>query len=111
MADCEHASWARWQRYVNDQCPDRVIPSYLYDGWERQIATSYADLSEREKEYDRKEVRLVLDALRAANLVIIDRNDVIMAKDAAVGISWEDPGSGGWEALADRLKEALGESA
>lgn len=64
-ANLEHDRWSRWQQYLHNICirnsdgsitisPERVAH------WERQINTSYADLSEKEKEYDRVEVRKYL---------------------------------------------------
>lgn len=62
LAEMEHARWARWQEYLHSKCaknPDGslAIPSELVIHWERQISTPYSQLSEREKESDRKEVR------------------------------------------------------
>lgn len=34
------------------------------DWWNYEIETSYADLDEKLKEYDRKEVRIVLEAIK-----------------------------------------------
>ncbi len=61
LAAIEHERWADWQKYVHEQCRKNafgslVIPAELVKRWERQIATSYADLSEREKEADRDQV-------------------------------------------------------
>lgn len=81
LADCEHASWARWHKYVGE-CADGLpngpwtLAFYHVNHWNRQANTDYADLSEQEKESDRKEVQLALDALREANLVILDRQTV-----------------------------------
>lgn len=75
LADVEHARWVRWQGYLHERCERRpdgslVIPATLVERWDRQIAASYAELSEPEKESDREQVRLylplVIDALAAA---------------------------------------------
>lgn len=71
LADAEHGRWAHWQRYVHDQCERRqdgslVIPAHLVDRWENQIATSYADLSEAEKESDKEQVRRYLPIIAEA---------------------------------------------
>ena len=62
LAAIEHERWADWQRWMHEQCHrtsggELVIPAALVERWERQIATPYADLSEREKESDREQVR------------------------------------------------------
>ena len=84
LADCEHASWARWHKYVGE-CADGLpngpwtLAFYHVNHWNRQANTDYADLSEQEKESDRKEVQLALDAIREANLIILDRETVAAA--------------------------------
>ena len=60
LAAIEHERWGDWQQWVHECC-DRVdggyrIPTLLIERWERQIATPYADLSEREKQSDRDQV-------------------------------------------------------
>lgn len=65
LADIEHERWAHWQRYVHGKCELRsdgalVIPSDLVTQWERQIATPYVQLSEKEKKSDREQVRKYL---------------------------------------------------
>lgn len=73
LAAIEHERWAHWQRWMHSQCPsspvtgDRVIPAHLVERWERQIATPYADLSEREKDSDREQVDRYLPLVIAAN--------------------------------------------
>ena len=66
-ANIEHDRWARWQKYMFSKCVpikdavlkdgDMVIPAECVDRWFRQIDTPYSDLSEAEKESDRKETR------------------------------------------------------
>ena len=72
LAAAEHERWSHWQEYLHSKCerkPDGslLIPSHLALQWERQIATSYSNLSESEKESDREQVRaylpLILNAL------------------------------------------------
>jgi len=65
LADIEHERWAHWQRYMHSKCEHRsdgalVIPPDLVAQWERQIATPYSGLSEKEKESDREQVRKYL---------------------------------------------------
>lgn len=74
LADVEHQRWADWQQWVHQQgervlregrttCAgltldggDLVLLANDVSRWERQIATPYADLSEREKQSDREQV-------------------------------------------------------
>jgi len=72
LAAVEHARWAHWQRYVHSKAlrqPDGslVLPAALVAQWERQIATDYPDLDDKEKASDREQVRqylpLIADAL------------------------------------------------
>jgi hypothetical protein len=78
LADIEHQRWADWQEYVHGLCVDteivapesnsmrydaKAFPKMLFTRWERQINTSYAELSEKEKEKDREQVRRYLPLL------------------------------------------------
>lgn len=75
LANIEHKRWAGWQDYFFSRChikndigyDDRYVyfalPRDLHDRWIRQIKTSYWDLSEEEKESDRKEVMKYLPLL------------------------------------------------
>jgi hypothetical protein len=70
LADKEHASWARWMDYLFSRCPftekeDAIIPRELVTRWKKQIAASYADLSEQEKQSDRDEVAYILPIIEA----------------------------------------------
>jgi hypothetical protein len=62
LAAVEHERWADWQNYMHSLCVRNrdgslTIPAARVSGWERQIATPYAALSERERESDREQVR------------------------------------------------------
>lgn len=115
LADCEHASWARWHKYVGE-CADGLpngpwtLAFYHVNHWNRQANTDYADLSEQEKESDRKEVQLALDALHAADLVIVNRADVEGALDAMQYVKdtyfWDKHG---YQATEDSLRGSLGD--
>lgn len=75
-ADLEHDRWAKWQDYLHSKLIYHEIPSggkriawYLldagnYEHWTRQINTDYKDLSEKEKESDRIEVRKYLPLIQ-----------------------------------------------
>lgn len=61
-SDLEHDRWARWQAYLHSKLIIHEsglieLPQELYKRWERQIVTPYSELSEEEKESDRKETR------------------------------------------------------
>jgi hypothetical protein len=65
FARVEHERWSHWQRYMHSKCeraPDGslVIPANLVTQWESQMNTPYSELSEREKESDRDQVRRYL---------------------------------------------------
>ena len=73
-ANLEHDRWARWQKYMFSKCIEKqeywmktillTLPIELYKRWDRQIDTKYADLSEEEKESDRKEADRYLAILK-----------------------------------------------
>lgn len=50
LAALAHEQWSGWTEHVLDNLDEVHIA-----GWKRQIATSYDDLSESEKDSDRKE--------------------------------------------------------
>jgi len=67
-ADLEHDRWSRWQSYMFNKCKQRkdgslIIPVELVSRWGTQILLSYSELSEEEKESDRKETRNYLPIL------------------------------------------------
>lgn len=81
-ADIEHTRWSKWQEYFFSKCivsieQDYVtlkLPTALFSRWKRQIATPYAELSEDEKESDRREVRSYLLLL----------SEILTAKNAEI---------------------------
>lgn len=65
LAAIEHERWSHWQRYMHSKGKSQkdgslVIEPELVKLWERQIATPYAALTEKEKESDREQVRRYL---------------------------------------------------
>lgn len=72
LSAVEHERWARWQRYVHSKCTPHgddgslTIPAELVRRWQRQIDTPYADLTEKEKESDREQVREYLPLIAKA---------------------------------------------
>ena len=68
LADLQHDIWAHWMRWVFHICPSApdgsiTIPPNLVERWQRQIVTTYADLSEKEKASDREQADKVLALL------------------------------------------------
>ena len=60
LADYEHDRWSRWQKHLFSKCiinkdGTLTIPKEFVDRWTRQMNTNYANLSEEEKDSDRKE--------------------------------------------------------
>jgi len=71
LAALEHERWSHWQRYMHSKGERRsdgslVVPAELVLRWEEQMATSYAALSESEKESDREQVRRYLPLIATA---------------------------------------------
>lgn len=62
LAAIEHDRWAHWQRHIHEICgvPQQdggiLLPAHDVTRWERQLNTPYADLTETEKDSDRREV-------------------------------------------------------
>jgi hypothetical protein len=80
LAAAEHARWTKWQQWVHEHCEigagsDLIIPAELVARWSRQIATPYEELSETEKESDRKEADVSLAIICAQLLAIAEEFD------------------------------------
>jgi len=65
LAAIEHERWSHWQRYLHSKCIRQsdgslLMPVQLVQRWEKQLATSYVDLTDAEKESDREQVRRYL---------------------------------------------------
>jgi hypothetical protein len=66
-AELEHDRWARWQKYMfskaqvvigNDNEEIGIfIPIEYWKHWQKEIDTPYSELTEEQKESDRKETR------------------------------------------------------
>lgn len=66
----EHESWSNWMKYLFSICKDNIatdgtmtIPASSVAHWMRQMNTPYTELTEREKESDRDEVRKILPTI------------------------------------------------
>lgn len=91
-ADLEHDRWSRWQKYMMSKMVEEerfengqhfktgnyILPKEFVERWFRQIDTSYKDLSEPEKESDRKETRNYLPLLTTALTLAYEQ-----------GVAWE----------------------
>jgi hypothetical protein len=70
LADIEHQRWADWQKYMHSKFYElgadkpeislnnhlKILPTELWNRWERQISKKYPELSEKEKDSDRDQV-------------------------------------------------------
>jgi hypothetical protein len=71
LATVEHERWSHWQRYMHGKGAKQsdgslLIPPDLVKQWERQFATPYGDLTDKEKESDREQVRKYLPVIADA---------------------------------------------
>lgn len=68
LADIEHERWSHWQRYLHSKGKKSAdgsvtISADLVNKWERQMSTPFSELSEKEKDSDREQVRKYLPAV------------------------------------------------
>lgn len=87
LAELAHEQWTGWMRYLFSQCRytdmgDAVIPKSSVLHWQRQMGASYADLSETEKDSDRKEADRVLALLAAVAIQTRQPPDVEQANQS-----------------------------
>lgn len=69
LAEYAHKQWSGWMEYLFSKCVLKadgtaIIPAWAVDRWKRQIDTAYDNLSEQEKESDRKEAEGMLEIIR-----------------------------------------------
>lgn len=69
LAELAHEQWSGWMKYLFSKCPEQwtgsvLIPSGAAERWKRQMNTPYSELSEKEKDSDRKEADKVLAVIR-----------------------------------------------
>jgi hypothetical protein len=85
LADIEHERWSKWMRYMFE-CGTLGtdgswrMPADKVERWQRQAKTPYAELSDREKQSDRNEVKTTLTALIKW---LIDNHSEILKAPAA----------------------------
>lgn len=62
LAEFSHQQWAGWAQWMfNNWDKTHSSGETFQDRWHRQIETHYADLSETEKNSDRKQAQKMLD--------------------------------------------------
>jgi hypothetical protein len=81
LAALAHEQWSGWMEYLFSKCDfggggKWIIPVEYGDRWQRQMRTPYAELTEAEKESDRKEADRVLSIIEVP---LVDR--LIVEKD------------------------------
>ena len=68
IAAIAHQQWSAWMLYLFkvsfvNKDGSYTIPKWYVDRWKRQINTEYSQLPENEKESDRDEARLYIQAM------------------------------------------------
>lgn len=66
FANLAHTQWTSWMEYLFSKCTTNqdgtvTIPKSSVDHWHRQMGTAYDNLSEVEKNSDRKEAYRIID--------------------------------------------------
>jgi len=93
LAELCHEQWSGWMKYLFSKCvspiePNTgtvVIPAWAVERWERQMNTPYKDLSEVEKNSDRKEADRFIKLLNRVDAMADDRREKEMERmDRAV---------------------------
>ncbi len=82
-ADLEHKRWARWQNYImtklfriasrSEKRITLTVPIKYWKKWKREIKSPYAELSEEEKESDRKQTRAYLPVIRKEKIIFVKK--------------------------------------
>lgn len=71
FSEMEHIRWAKWQNYMhsfltwNNALQAWVLPHEKKVRWQSQIETTYAFLSDKEKDSDREQVKPYLDFIKS----------------------------------------------
>jgi hypothetical protein len=88
LADVQHEIWSYWMKHlfrVSHRNDDGSVTIYVADAerWKRQMATDYADLSEREKDSDRHQAHKVIavlgEPLHAVDFPLVDLRTILDA--------------------------------
>ena len=80
-ADLSHKQWIGWMKHLFSKGTKRndgaiVLPPGWVKRWERQMATPYEDLCERDKEVDRAEGQKYVDLVMREMLEAADNIDL-----------------------------------
>jgi len=100
LASEQHNIWSHWMVYLFSVCETNedgsvTIPSNRVKWWTRQINTAYSDLSEKEKEGDREQVRKLVPILNNnvlcpyCNLSVCENPQVCANEQIASGLNWD----------------------
>lgn len=89
LAALAHDQWSGWMRYLFGRCRwnadgSMTIPAVSVGWWRRQLSTPYAELSEPEKDSDRKEADRYLAIFDMDFKALRDERDEVKAKLAEV---------------------------
>jgi len=69
LASLAHEMWSEWMKYLFSKCiqptynSTLIIPASAVNRWSRQMKTPYSELSEEEKESDRREADRMLECI------------------------------------------------
>lgn len=80
LAELCHDQWSNWMTYLFSKCYEDVsqfdkvngnlvIPEHYVKRWEKQLNTSYENLSESEKNSDIKEAKKFLNLLKEKEII------------------------------------------
>ena len=69
LACAVHDSWSHWMRHIFSKASRNAdgswtIPADSADRWQRQMETDYAELTESEKDSDRRQADKLLDVIQ-----------------------------------------------
>jgi len=75
LADAQHMIWSHWMLYLFSVCPVNddgswTIPADKAERWLRQMKTDYADLTELEKNSDRRQADKVIAKASEPGIVL-----------------------------------------
>lgn len=106
-ADIEHQRWSDWQNYCHKTIIENngYIPEpYPFEHWERQMRTPYSQLSEKEKESDREQVRRYLPLVHSS---LQDTLKAVVEMVGAIPTSYPERESDEFEAGIDIAKSII----
>ena len=83
LAKLAHEQWSGWMEYLFSKGMFNsdgtwTMPQWAVDRWKRQMKTDYKDLSESEKNSDRKEADKFIRVMEGKNDVIIFVNILVL---------------------------------